>query len=141
MIDSMDYKRERILSENKDSTIAKKDEATLPSEKPPQSIDNHPELKQGSPNVSRKKLGSPESRSKSPGSTTRRVIMDTEDKRDVHNLMVTGASINGSALNIKRYSVNQYAMPVHGSTDLGPVMATTSSHNFGKDIHAIGPYV
>ena len=72
------------------------------------------------------------------GSVTRRVLMDTDDKRQPHHLMVTGASINGSGLNIKRYSVNQYALPVYGSTDLSAVMATTSSNNFAN---LGGPYV
>ena len=118
--ESMEY--QRVLSENKDSTIAKKEEGSLPSEMPPHSID-HTEVKQGSPKLSQKKIGSPNTKSnQSPGSATRRVLMDTEDKRDMSNLMVTGASINGSAINIKRYSVNQYANPMYGSTDLGPVM-------------------
>ena len=100
--DSVEY--QRVLSENKDSTIAKKDEGTIPSEKPPQSIE-HADVKHGSPKM---KPGSPNKTASihSPGSATRRVNMDTEDKRDLNNLMVTGASMNGSILNIKRYSVN-----------------------------------
>ena len=130
----MEY--QQVLSENKDSTIAKKEEGSLPSEMPPQSIE-HTDVKHESPKMYQKKPGSPTKTASihSPGSATRRVMMDTEDKRDVNGLMVTGASINGSILNIKRYSVNQYANPMYGSTDLGPVMgqvmATTSSHNFG----------
>ena len=103
MIDSMEY--HRVLSENKDSTIPKKEEATFQSEVVAHSIEVA--TKQGSPNIHSRKVKSPTRSTKSPeGSATRRVIMETDEKQDMHNLMVTGASINGSMLNIKRYSVN-----------------------------------
>ena len=53
MIDSMEY--HRVLSENKDSTIPKKDEATLPSDVIGHSLEAM--TKQASPDLSRKKLG------------------------------------------------------------------------------------
>ena len=68
-----------------------------------------------SPKVSHKKIKiASATRSGSPGSVTRRVLMETDVKRDSShmNLMVTGASINGSGLNIKSFGANPYALPV-----------------------------
>ena len=50
--ESMEY--QRVMSDNKDSTIAKKEEGSVPSEMLPQSID-HTEFKHGSPKMTQQK--------------------------------------------------------------------------------------